>query len=120
MNVARLQNRHLRNYRYARRLTRGRVPQLPKPPGTNSYELPSRESIAASARHAELEAHRSKYRGPTPPPPPRVGDETAGETRLGKCSGSPLFESRHYSPLDGCMLTRDSLALDRRRLGGVT
>ena len=96
MNDARLQNRHLRNHRHARRLRRGRVYQLPEPPKTQPCELPPRKTNAAPAQPPpRLEGDRSgSTRGPTPRPP-RVSEEIAGEARLGKPSVSQCrFHSR--------------------------
>lgn len=133
MNIARLQNRHLRNHRHARRMKLGRVPQLPKPPKTSFAELSSRKANAEAAEAVEAiqqaarpEYHSAWYRRASAPPvlrPTRyVSQEIAGEARLGKRSVKSIilcFVSWYEVRLDRCVLTRDSLALDRGRLGEV-
>lgn len=95
MNIARLQNRHLRIQRHAGRIKRGRIPQLPEPPKSYFPELPTRKMNAEKAaqeaeakcreRRRQYEERRRLDREAFLLRPPGVSVEIAGEARNGKC-----------------------------------
>lgn len=119
MNIARLQNRHMRIERHAGRIRRGRVPQLPQPPKPCFPELPTRKMNAEKAaqevaakyeescrldneRRRRYEERRRLNREALQQRPPGVSEEIAGEARLGKRPSIQQmfrFEIRHKIPL---------------------